>query len=683
MLSPDLQTHLNPYPEITIAREIARSRTQNMHKKDKETFDRQHRTPHFEVNELVLVKIYRHPDTDQTAEIPQQKKKVERIRHKVDRMNKDEKEAREQEIAELTNNDHGPTTPPRHLGNIILQLATILERLQPLHPRDLDIAAFDGTKFTIFSDHHALQWLKSIKNPTGRLFRWSLRISAYDYEIRYIKGTQQYEADLLSRNPFCGFLDADTIKKHQNNTPTHPHITQDTNGLHTITRKGVTKILIPEKLRSTLLNKVHLEYNHPGISQMSRLISSQYNWSGMSRDIKNHVNSCTTCQLTKHPKGPTYAWAFPSKSTSTLTYIKAIKKVSVYGSPKRLLSDRAPSFTSEKFRRFLIAHGIQPLNTTSNNPQANGLCERLNSTIAGKLRLLHLENPKTSWTKLVNKVTQVYNNTPHSVTGFPPSYLLFGIIPTEFSNHINPYPPIDIARQQAYQRTQLKHDKDKQKFDLNHKTPNFEIGYLVLVKVYHHPNTGKLTPYFTGPYTILEIISPNVVKINRPNQPLNKEHDTIHVLRLFFGHDNNNTIHVNKLRPYTESIPHIAPPTMQAHYVQPKDNDLFPFQHLSPDLFQEYQLPIIPSSSQPRLPLIPNLFTLIQVEPTSSNNASPVPQLQINREPTWSHLKSSTLQHKWLSPQLISLIKNIGYNMKTFFIFFILFPDNYFPYITD
>ncbi|UYV68872.1 hypothetical protein LAZ67_6001388 [Cordylochernes scorpioides] len=59
----DLRTHLNPYPEIIRAREIARSRTRNKHKKDKETFDKQHRTPHFEVNDLVLVKNYRHPDT--------------------------------------------------------------------------------------------------------------------------------------------------------------------------------------------------------------------------------------------------------------------------------------------------------------------------------------------------------------------------------------------------------------------------------------------------------------------------------------------------------------------------------------------------------------------------------------------------------------------------------------------
>ncbi|UYV64991.1 hypothetical protein LAZ67_3002682 [Cordylochernes scorpioides] len=161
----------------------------------------------------------------------------------------------------------------------------------------------------------------------------------------------------------------------------------------------------------------------------------------------------------------------------------------------------------------------------------------------------------------------------------------------------------------------------------------------------------------TGPYILLEIISPNVVKINRPNQPLNKEHDTIHV---------------NKLRPYTEGVPHIAPPTMQAHIVQSKDNDLFPFRHLSPDLFQEYQLPTKPSSSQPLLPLTPNLFTLIQVESTSSNSFSPVPHLQINHEPTQSQVRSSTLQHKWLSPQLISLIKHIGYNMKTFLIFHLI-----------
>ncbi|UYV72536.1 RpL40 [Cordylochernes scorpioides] len=66
-----------------------------------------------------------------------------RVNVAPDRMNKDEKEAREQEIGEFPNNDHGPTTPPPLLYIIILQLTTILEGLQPLHPRDLDLTAFD------------------------------------------------------------------------------------------------------------------------------------------------------------------------------------------------------------------------------------------------------------------------------------------------------------------------------------------------------------------------------------------------------------------------------------------------------------------------------------------------------------------------------------------------------------
>ncbi|UYV62717.1 hypothetical protein LAZ67_2001693 [Cordylochernes scorpioides] len=429
-----------------------------------------------------------------------------------------------------------------------------------------------GRKFTIFSDHHALQWLKTIKNPSGRLFRWSLRLSSYEYEVRYIKGKLQYEADLLSRNPFCGFLDATLIKTHQSPPSKESSLTIDHNGLHTVSRKGVTKIILPKPLIQQLLQTVHTQYNHPGISQMSRIISTQYYWQGMSKDIKQKVKTCPTCQLTKRPVGPTYgelsqppeskepfdllsldtiagfakygntkiylhvvvdhfsryAWAFPSKSTSTTTYQQVLKRVFQDGSPKRLLTDRAPAFTSPKFRSFLLNRNIHPLLTTSNNPQANGLCERLNATLTGKLRLLHLENPKVAWTKLVKKVTLIYNKTPHSTTGFPPIYLMFGILPPEISNHNTPYPDIDKARKIAHTRTQNKHLQDKNTYDQRHKQPHFEVGDLVLVKLYHHPNTGKLAPYFTGPHTILEIISPNVVRIDRPNQPLQRDTDTIH-----------------------------------------------------------------------------------------------------------------------------------------------------------
>ncbi|GFX14627.1 retrovirus-related Pol polyprotein from transposon 17.6 [Trichonephila clavipes] len=50
-----------------------------------------------------------------------------------------------------------------------------------------------GSKFTIHTDHAALQWLKSVKHLTGRLFRWSLKLSQYEYSIVYIKEQVTYE----------------------------------------------------------------------------------------------------------------------------------------------------------------------------------------------------------------------------------------------------------------------------------------------------------------------------------------------------------------------------------------------------------------------------------------------------------------------------------------------------------
>lgn len=56
-----------------------------------------------------------------------------------------------------------------------------------------------GRKFIIETDHKPLQWLFSIKEPNSKLVRWRLKLSEFDYEIKYKKGVQNGNADALSR----------------------------------------------------------------------------------------------------------------------------------------------------------------------------------------------------------------------------------------------------------------------------------------------------------------------------------------------------------------------------------------------------------------------------------------------------------------------------------------------------
>ncbi|GFV97181.1 retrotransposable element Tf2 protein type 3 [Trichonephila clavipes] len=156
-----------------------------------------------------------------------------------------------------------------------------------------------------------------------------------------------------------------------------------------------------------------------------------------------------------------YAWTFPSKSVTSETYTNCLQQIFSIQCTKQLLSDRNAAFTSSQFKKFLKHHNIRQLLTSANRPQCNGKNEKVNQTLVAKLRCKVNSTTKTPWTKLLEQVTNEYNNSPHDVTGFPPAYLMFGTLPYDspLPNQVKlNYPPIQQARQIAVNRT-IKHHK--------------------------------------------------------------------------------------------------------------------------------------------------------------------------------------------------------------------------------
>ena len=61
-------------------------------------------------------------------------------------------------------------------------------------------------KFYVETDHCALCFLMKIKNPNGRLCRWSILLQGYDFEVRYNSGAKHVDADCLSRYTLAASL---------------------------------------------------------------------------------------------------------------------------------------------------------------------------------------------------------------------------------------------------------------------------------------------------------------------------------------------------------------------------------------------------------------------------------------------------------------------------------------------
>lgn len=87
------------------------------------------------------------------------------------------------------------TPPERNYCVTRKELLAVVKSVDHFHPY------LYGARFKVRTDHAALRWLKTLKNPEGQLARWIGKIEQHDYEIEHRQGRVHGNADSLSRRP--------------------------------------------------------------------------------------------------------------------------------------------------------------------------------------------------------------------------------------------------------------------------------------------------------------------------------------------------------------------------------------------------------------------------------------------------------------------------------------------------
>lgn len=437
-----------------------------------------------------------------------------------------------------------------------------------------------GIKFKIVTDCQAFALTMRKKDLSARVARWALLLEEYNYEVCHRPGNNMKHVDALSRNPLptvllvseCGDGVMERLKSAQKTDKDLCKIIDDVerdkitgyvlrNGLLCKELNGEVLIVVPKVMQTQVVRQAQ-ERGHFGVNKTEGILREDYWFKGMREKIEKVITSCLNCILAErkhgrqegllHPiskgdlpldtfhvdhVGPMtatkkqyqhilvvvdaftkFVWLYPTRSTDAAEVIDRMsKQASIFGDPRRIISDRETAFTSNAFREYCEEHNIQHLKITTGLPRGNGQVERVNRTLIPLLS--KLAAPKAEdWYKYVGIAQRWLNAVPNRSTKRTPFHLLFGV-----SMRIKDDPKIKELIEQEWltrfeeQRNELREaakeqiikvqEENRRNYNRKRKEgTSYQINDLVAIKRTQFGPGLKLRAKFQGPYKITRVM---------------------------------------------------------------------------------------------------------------------------------------------------------------------------------
>lgn len=336
--------------------------------------------------------------------------------------------------------------------------------------------------------------------------------------------------------------------------------------IHPKTQDPVFQVVCPADKKQEVWEKYHQATGHAGVERTLAVIRRHFFWPRMETEVCQMHHKCVTCSLQKDkdmPKAPLqpiavsfplevvamdflslsrpqdtyqnilvmtdlftrYSWAIPTRDQTATTTAKALwsSVILPFGCPMRLHADQGPNFESAVMQQLCELYGASKSRTTPYHPAGNGRVERMNQTLLDMLRSLTVEQ-QARWHHYLPELLQVYNNTPHSSTGYAPAYLMFGRhlrLPVDVSLGIDQpasthnwgnwvtehHQRLTYAFQLAQQKMTSAAAQHKQQYDRQARAAPLVPGERVWLRNRNRQGHGKLcSQWDPEPYVVMELV---------------------------------------------------------------------------------------------------------------------------------------------------------------------------------